>query len=96
MADDKLIALIPARGGSKGLPHKNIRLVGGKPLIAWTIEAAIHSGCFTRVVVSTEDTEIADISKSYGAEVPFQRPMELAGDQAKSIDVVFHSLQWFK
>jgi CMP-N,N'-diacetyllegionaminic acid synthase len=96
VTDGKSIALIPARGGSKGLPRKNVRLVGGKPLIVWTIEAAIQSSCFNRVVVSTEDTEIADIAKSYGAEAPFQRPMELAGDQAKSIEVVIQALQWFK
>lgn len=90
------MALIPARGGSKGLPHKNIRLLGDKPLIGWTIEAALNSACFTRVVVSTDDAEIADISKSYGAEVPFQRPAELANDQAKSIDVVIQALQWFE
>ncbi len=96
MADQKnRLALIPARGGSKGLPQKNIRLLGGKPLIAWTIEAAIQSACFTHVVVSTDDPEIAAISKNFGAEVPFQRPPELAGDTAKSIDVILHVIEWF-
>jgi CMP-N,N'-diacetyllegionaminic acid synthase len=90
------IALIPARGGSKGLPRKNIRLLGGKPLIAWTIEAALNSSCFNRVVVSTDDTEIANIAKSYGAEVPFQRPTELASDQAKSIDVAIQAIGWYE
>jgi CMP-N-acetylneuraminic acid synthetase len=90
------IALIPARGGSKGLPRKNIRLLGDKPLIAWTIKAAMDSSCFNKVVVSTDDAEIADISIKYGAEVPFYRPAELADDQAKSIDVVFQALHWFE
>jgi len=68
------IAVIPARGGSRRIPRKNIKLFGGKPLLAWTIEAALESRCFDRVVVSTEDEEIADISRQYGAEVPFYRP----------------------
>jgi CMP-N,N'-diacetyllegionaminic acid synthase len=93
--NSRILALIPARGGSKGLPRKNIRLLGGKPLIAWTIEAAITSACFTKVVVSTDDAEIAGISTRYGAETPFQRPAELAGDQAKSIDVAIQAIQWF-
>lgn len=92
----KILALIPARGGSKGLPRKNVRLLAGKPLIAWTIEAALNCACFARVIVSTDDTEIADISKSYGAEAPFQRPLELAGDQAKSIDVAIQAIKWFE
>ncbi len=97
MADqEKRIALIPARGGSKGLPRKNIRLLGGKPLIAWTIEAAIQSVCFTHVVVSTDDPEITEISKSFGAEVPFQRPPELASDTAKSINVIIHAVEFFE
>jgi N-acylneuraminate cytidylyltransferase/CMP-N,N'-diacetyllegionaminic acid synthase len=97
VADQKnRIALIPARGGSKGLPHKNIRLLGGKPLIAWTIEAAIQSTSFAHVVVSTDDPNIAGISKSFGAEVPFQRPAELAGDTAKSIDVIIQAMEWFE
>lgn len=96
MADQKnRLALIPARGGSKGLPQKNIRLLGGKPLIAWTIKAAIQSACFTHVVVSTDDSQIAAISRNFGAELPFQRPPELAGDTAKSIDVILHAIEWF-
>lgn len=94
--DSQSIALIPARGGSKGLPRKNIRSLRDKPLIAWTIEAALRSTCFAKVVVSTEDREIASIAKSYGAEVPFQRPPELADDRAKSIDVVIQALNWFE
>ena len=95
MVNRRSIALIPARGGSKGLPRKNIKFINGKPLIAWTIEAALNSSCFSRVVVSTEDQEIASIAEDFGAEVPFIRPPELAGDQAKSIDVVIQALNWF-
>ena len=97
MADRKRwIAIIPARGGSKGLPYKNIRPLGGKPLIAWTIEAAFQSNCFARVVVSTDDMQIAEVSKRFGAEAPFQRPAELAGDTAKSIDVILQAVEWFE
>lgn len=74
------LVIIPARGGSKGLPGKNILPLGGKPLIAHTIEAALQSRLVTRVVVSTEDEDIADVARAHGAEVPFLRPMELAGD----------------
>jgi len=88
----KLLALIPARGGSKRLPRKNILDFVGKPLIAWTIEAALNSKYIDRVVVSTDDKEIADISKKYGADVPFMRPVELAEDSASSIDTILHSL----
>lgn len=81
-----MIAIIPARGGSKGLPGKNIRLLGGKPLIVHTIECALKSNSITRVVISTDSTEIANISLKYGAEVPFLRPDYLATDNAKAID----------
>ena len=91
-----ILALIPARGGSKGLPRKNIRPLLGKPLIAWTIEQAKASKYIDRVVVSTDDEEIADVAKKYGAEVPFMRPKELATDEAKGIDVVFHAMGWFR
>lgn len=86
------LGIIPARGGSKGLPHKNIRKLGGKPLIAWTIEQALRSKYIDRVIVSTDNPAIAKISKKYGADVPFMRPAELATDKAKSIDAVFHAL----
>lgn len=76
------LVIIPARGGSKGLPKKNILPLGGKPLIAHTIEDALNSRLITRVVVSTEDQQIADIARSYGAEVPFLRPLELADDHS--------------
>ena len=91
-----ILGLIPARGGSKGLPRKNIKPLLGKPLITWTIEQALASKYLDRVVVSTDDKEIAEISKKYGAEVPFMRPKELAKDNAKGIDVVLHAIDWLK
>lgn len=90
------IAIIPARGGSKRLPGKNIKLLGDKPLIAWTIESAIESNVFDHVFVSTDSQEIADISKQYGAEVPFLRPPELASDTATTNDVVTHLADWYE
>jgi N-acylneuraminate cytidylyltransferase/CMP-N,N'-diacetyllegionaminic acid synthase len=92
----KILALIPARGGSKGLPGKNIKSLLGKPLIAWTIEQAKGSKYSDKVIVSTDDSEIAKISKEYGAKVPFLRPKELATDDAKMIDVVMHAIKWLK
>jgi CMP-N-acetylneuraminic acid synthetase len=92
----KLLAVIPARGGSKRLPRKNILDLAGKPLIAWTIEAALGSKYIDRVIVSTDDKEIATISKKYGADVPFMRPSELATDEAKSVDVAIHLLEKLK
>jgi len=82
-----MIALIPARGGSKGLPGKNIISFDGKPLIAHTIEAALSAKTVDRVIVSTDDRDIADVALKYGAEVPFLRPSELAGDDSRAIDV---------
>ncbi|MGP5338210.1 acylneuraminate cytidylyltransferase family protein [Psychrobacter maritimus] len=90
------IAIIPARGGSKRLPGKNIKLLGDKPLIAWTIEAAIKSNIFDHVFVSTDSKEIASVSKDYGAKVPFLRPAELASDTATTNDVVTHLISWFE
>ena len=88
----RVLALIPARGGSKGVPRKNIRLVAGRPLIEYTIETALAARhLFHRVIVSTDDQEIADISRRAGAEVPFLRPPELATDTARSVDVVQHA-----
>jgi len=86
------LAIIPARGGSKGLPRKNIRMLGDKPLIAYTIHAALNSPV-ERVVVSTDDEEIAAISRKYGAEVPFLRPADIAGDQASSLSVLRHGVE---
>jgi CMP-N-acetylneuraminic acid synthetase len=92
----KILALIPARGGSKGLPGKNLIKLMGKPLIAWTIGQAIASRYIDRVVVSTESKEIAAVAKKYGAEIPFMRPGELATDKAGSMDVIFHAIGFFK
>ncbi len=89
----KPICFIGARGGSKGVPKKNIRIIAGKPLIAHTIQKAIKSGIFSHVVVSTEDTKIAAIAKKYGAEVPFRRPKNLATDIATMEDVLVHGLK---
>lgn len=84
----KNIAIIPARSGSKGLPDKNIRFVNGKPLIAYTIEAALQSGCFDTVHVSTDSEKYAEIAREYGADEPFLRSPELASDTASSWDAV--------
>jgi CMP-N,N'-diacetyllegionaminic acid synthase len=89
-----IFGLIPARGGSKGLPQKNIRSLNGKPLIAWTIETARAAKFFDQIIVSTEDQEIVTVAEQYGATVPFIRPAELATDEAKGIDVVIHALNW--
>ena len=97
MVDKKeILAIIPARGGSKGLPGKNIRPLNHKPLIAYTIEEAIKSKQITRVIVSTDSKEIAHVSESYGAEIPFLRPEEWATDTASSADVVIHALKYLK
>ena len=88
----KVLALIPARGGSKGLPRKNILPLGGRPLIAWTIEAALQASCISRVVLSSDDDEIIAGALNHGCEVPFKRPSELASDTASSMDVVLHAL----
>jgi CMP-N-acetylneuraminic acid synthetase len=89
-----LLALIPARGGSRGIARKNIRPFLGKPLLAWTIEAANASGLFERIVVSTDDEEIAQAARSAGANVPFLRPAELATDDAPTVVAVQHALRW--
>lgn len=88
------VAIIPARGGSKRIPHKNIKEFCGRPMIAWSIEAARQSGCFSRVLVSTDDAFIAEIAKQYGAEVPFTRPAELSNDHIGTIPVVRHAVEW--
>lgn len=88
----RLLAVITARGGSKGLPRKNVLLVDGKPLIAWTISAALKAKCIDRIILSSDDAEIIDVAKSWGCEVPFRRPAELAGDTATSVDVVLHAI----
>ncbi|MFZ7791700.1 cytidylyltransferase domain-containing protein [Acinetobacter lwoffii] len=86
-------ALIPARGGSKRLPRKNVKLLNSKPLIAWSVEVAKASKYIDRVIVSTEDEEIKQISEQYGAEVPFIRPEHLSNDTASSFDVIKHAIE---
>jgi N-acylneuraminate cytidylyltransferase len=88
------VAIIPARGGSKRIPRKNIREFCGKPMIAWSIEAAKESGCFDRVIVSTDDSEIAKVAKFCGAEVPFMRPAALSDDYAGTLPVIRHAVDW--
>ncbi|MEI5638183.1 MULTISPECIES: pseudaminic acid cytidylyltransferase [unclassified Pseudoalteromonas] len=90
------IAIIPARGGSKRIPRKNIKDFHGKPMIAYSIEAALISGCFDEVCVSTDDNEIAEVALRYGATIPFIRPTELADDYASTQDVMTHALNWYK
>lgn len=87
------LAIIPARGGSKRIPRKNIKPFCGKPMIAWSIEAALKSGCFDRVIVSTDDDEIAEVARQYGAEVPFMRPLELSDDHTGTIPVIRHAIE---
>lgn len=89
-----ILGLITARGGSKGIPRKNLADLNGKPLIAWTIEAGLKSNDLDRVIVSTDDQEIAVVARQYGAEVPFMRPAELAADRSAHIPVIQHALQW--
>jgi CMP-N,N'-diacetyllegionaminic acid synthase len=91
-----ILGLITARGGSKGIPGKNITLVNGKPLIAWTIETALKSTSLSRVIVSTDDEEIARISLDCSAEVPFLRPKELAQDDSPHIPVIVHAIEWLE
>ena len=91
--EKKILALIPARGGSKGIPHKNILPLAGKPLISYTIGAGLQSKYIDTVLVSTDDPEIARVSKECGAEVPFLRPAELAADTSKTIDAVLHAVR---
>ncbi|WDP89751.1 MAG: acylneuraminate cytidylyltransferase family protein [Desulfobacter sp.] len=87
----KIIAIIPARGGSKGIHRKNIQILGGKPLIAWTIEAAKMSRVVDRIIVSTEDEEIAEVAREWGGEVPFFRPVEMARDDSSAGEAVCHA-----
>jgi len=89
-----VLALIPARGGSQGIPRKNVIPVGGRPLICWSIESALAASAVTRVIVSTDDDEIAAVATSAGAEVPFRRPAELAGPEITDLPVFVHALTW--
>ena len=92
----KSIAIIPARGGSKRIPRKNIKEFYGKPLIAYSIQTALESKLFDKVIVTTDDEEIANVAKKYGADVPFIRPKELSDDFTGTGDVVKHALEWLK
>lgn len=96
LLSQKIIGIIPARGGSKGIPKKNIRMVGGKPLIGWTIEIASNIQEIDRLIVSTDNEEIASISKKFGAEVPFLRPDEISTDESKDYDVFHHLILWLE
>ena len=89
----KILAIIPARGGSKGIPRKNIKPLAGKPLIAWTIEPALKAQGIDRVIVSTEDEKIALVAKKFGAEIPFMRPLALAQDDTPGIAPVLHAIE---
>ena len=88
------IAIIPARGGSKRIPRKNIKEFCGKPMIAWSIEAALESGCFDLVIVSTDDPEIAELARLHGASTPFMRPVELSDDLTGTVPVIKHAVDW--
>jgi len=90
------VCIIPARGGSKRIPRKNIKEFMGKPVISYSIEAALHSGCFESVIVSTDDQEIAEVAQVYGAEVPFVRPAELSDDFSGTTPVIAHAIEWLK
>ena len=92
----KILGLIPARGGSKGLPQKNVKSLLGKPLIAWTFEQSLASKYLDQVIVSTDDKEIASVSERFGVKVPFVRSEELATDEARMVDVVLHAINWFE
>jgi N-acylneuraminate cytidylyltransferase len=89
------LCVIPARGGSKRIPRKNIKSFCGKPMIAWSIEAALQGGCFDQIVVSTDDAEIAEVARKYGAQVPFMRPAELSDDLTGTTAVIAHAINWF-
>ena len=89
-----VLGIVPARGGSKGIARKNIRLLDGLPLVAYTAAAALKSRCLTRVILSTEDPEIACVGKSAGLDVPFTRPAVLASDTTPMIDVILHAVRW--
>lgn len=92
----RILAIIPARGGSKGVPRKNIRLLGGKPLLQYTAEIALSSKHLDKVILSSDDNEIINIGKELGLEVPFKRPAVLAEDKSSSLSVIEHALEFFK
>ena len=88
------LAVIPARAGSKRIPRKNIKSFGGLPMIAWSIQAALRSQCFDRIIVSTDDPEIAQLAITHGAAAPFLRPPELSDDYTGTIPVIEHAVEW--
>ena len=92
----EILAIIPARGGSQSIPRKNLREVGGHPLLAWSIAAAQEADLVTRIVVSTDDLEIAELARAYGAEVPFSRPAELARNETRDLPVFQHAIEWLE
>lgn len=92
----RILAIIPARGGSKGVPDKNSKLLNGKPLLAYTSEIALQSKFLAEVIVSTEDKQIREVAESLGIKVPFNRPMALAQDTTPTLDVIVHALQWYE
>src|SRR5512143_1686076 len=96
MTKPEVLALIPARGGSKGIPRKNIRPFAGHPLIAYSIAAGLQADLVTRVIVTTDDEEIAEVARGCGAETPFLRPAELAQDRTLDLPVFQHALQWLQ
>lgn len=92
----KILAIIPARGGSKGVPGKNIKLLNGKPLLAYTTEVALQSQLLSKVILSSDDYQIIETAKNLGVEVPFVRPAELSQDDSPTINLVLHALKWFE
>ena len=94
MSPIETVALIPARAGSKGVPDKNVRLVGGYPLLAWTIAACLRAATIDRVIVSTDSSEYASLAVKFGAETPFLRPGAISGDQATDYEFIIHALDW--
>lgn len=94
LSNERVLAIVPARGGSRGIPRKNIAPVAGKPLIAWTIETALACPILDRVIVSTDDEEIAGVARRRGAEVPFLRPAQLARDDTPGIEPILHAVRW--
>ena len=89
-----IVAIIPARGGSKRIPRKNLKSFHGKPIIAYAIKAAIKSRCFDKIIVSTDDEEIAQVAREWGADVPFIRPDNISDDYATTVEVIQHSIEW--
>lgn len=91
-----IVAIIPARGGSKRIPRKNLKPFAGQPVIAWSIRAAQRAGVFDRILVTTDDDEIATVAEEHGAEVPFRRPADLANDHTPTMPVIAHAIEWLK